>query len=370
MTGCTGYEVDFISVSKEQAKQDADAICFRWKRYDGSFGIGVYDAGFQVHGEEMVKLINKYYFNDPQGKKRRSEKTIDCVFVSHPHDDHTGGISEIIRNFSIGVIYMNRPWLYTTELLAYKKDGRTTEKSLKEELIQDFPNIREIEILANQYCIPIEEAFLGATYEELMILSPDKKFYIDKLLRSDKTKRIQASGYYSLLEKERSYVGETWDDETLGDEHAVFDAENETSIVLYGFREMGGALLTGDAGIEALAFSHNVAIAYGISIEEEAKFVEIPHHGGRHNITTSVMNTLFDLPVDEESEPSKVAYVSVADGSDHPRRVVVNAFLRRGFRVYKTKGFNRRYHKGNMPNRSDYSKSTDRLKFSNMVEEW
>lgn len=369
MTGCTGYEVDFISVSKEQAKQDADAICFRWKRNNGSFGIGVYDAGFQAHGEEMVKLINKYYFNDPQGIKSRSEKIIDCVFVSHPHDDHTGGISEIIRNFSVGVIYMNRPWLYTAELLMYRKDGRITQRSLEEELIKDFQNIREIEKLANQYCIPIEEAFSGTTHEELIILSPNKKFYIDKLLRSDKTKRIQASGYYSLSDTDKGYVGETWDDETLGDEHAVFDAENETSIILYGFRDSGGALFTGDAGIEALTFAHNVAIYYGISIED-VQFVEIPHHGGRHNITTSVMNVLFGFPVDEGTHSLKVAYVSVADGSDHPRRVVVNAFLRRGFNVYKTKNYNRWHHEGDMPERAEYTVSTDKLAFNRIVEEW
>ena len=33
-------------------------------------------------------------------------KRIDFVVATHPHDDHIGGLPEIIKNFEIGAIYM------------------------------------------------------------------------------------------------------------------------------------------------------------------------------------------------------------------------------------------------------------------------
>ena len=148
---CMAYEVDFIGVPRKDAEKDADAICFRWKLEDGTYKIGVYDAGFQAHGKAMVRHINKYYFADENDFMDKKDKVIDYVFVSHPHNDHTGGIPEILENFTIGCIYMNRPWLYIPELLEIGgKDGRTTENSLESELHDDFHYVDEIEKLAHK----------------------------------------------------------------------------------------------------------------------------------------------------------------------------------------------------------------------------
>lgn len=374
---CTAYEIDFIGVPRDKASKDADAICFRWKSSDGSCKTGVYDAGFQAHGEAMVGHINEYYFNDEYGLLGRNEKHIDYVFVSHPHNDHSSGIPEILNNFSVGAIYMNRPWLYTSELMEMADtDGRTTEHSLKVELREDFPYVNEIEKLADTLGIEIREAFAGTAIEGgiLRILSPGRERYLSKIVESRKTKRISAmTDSCALAEQAKSggfYVCETWDEETLGDDHAGTDAENETSIILYGFKNTGGMLLVGDAGTESLQEAGIQAANNNIILEDDVKFTEIPHHGGRHNVTTSVMDMLFGCPGREDGERNKTAYVSVAEGSDHPRRVVVNAFIRRGFQVYKTKDGVRCYQCGGMPERKDFSISTDHILFSNKVEEW
>ena len=374
---CVGYEVDFIGVSKENASKDADAICFRWKMSDDTYKIGVYDAGFQAHGKAMVQHINKYYFDDENEDLVRDDKLIDYVFVSHPHNDHAGGIPEIIENFSIGCIYMNRPWLYTEELLeSSNSDGRTTRKSLEKELLEDFLYVSKIEKLAGEYGIEIKEAFAGTEIEDglLKIFSPQKDFYLEKIIESNKTKRIRSVADSCILTEMVKSVNfnaiESWDDETLGDDHAGTDAENETSIVLYGFKNKGGMLLTGDAGVEALSNADIQAAYDNIFIEDDVNFVEIPHHGGRHNVTTYLMDRIFGKPVGENETPEKTAYVSVADGSDHPRKVVVNAFIRRGFKVFKTTSGVRRHREGDMPNREGFSSSTDKLIFSKWVEEW
>lgn len=309
----------------------------------------------------------------------KEDKVIDYVFVSHPHNDHAGGIPEILENFTIKCIYMNCPWLYKSELIKIGgKDGRTTGNSLESELHDDFHFVDEIEKLAHKYNIKICEAFAGTRIEDglFTILSPTKEFYLDMVIQSKKTKRLAVTSESYIGEQLAKNVKinfntiESWDDETLGDENAKLDAENETSIILFGFGENDGMLLLGDAGTDALALADEQAIKQGILISDAVHFTEIPHHGGRHNVTTTVMDQMFGIPINEDGKKTRVAFVSVAEGSDHPRRVVVNAFLRRGFRVFKTNGNVRWYHRGDMPDRDDFSASTDELEFNDLVEGW
>ena len=64
----------------------------------------------------------------------------------------------------------------------------------------------------------------------------------------------------------------------------------------------------------------------------------------------------------------KLAFVSVAENSDHPRKMVVNAYIRRGVKVYKTQGFCIRHHEGIMPERN--WTPIDPLAFADRVEAW
>ena len=63
------YEIDFIGVGADEATQDADAICLRWKYRINSNGnpqykVGVVDGGFEAHGIAMINHMNRYYFDD------------------------------------------------------------------------------------------------------------------------------------------------------------------------------------------------------------------------------------------------------------------------------------------------------------------
>ena len=111
------YAIDFVGAGDE-VKQDADAICFRWKAGEDSlrnpiYKVGVYDGGFEAHGEAMTKILNQYYFDDPNGQKDASDKVIDFICISHTDQDHTVGITHILENFAVKKIYMNRPWVYS-----------------------------------------------------------------------------------------------------------------------------------------------------------------------------------------------------------------------------------------------------------------
>lgn len=375
------YEIDFIGVG-DRSEKDADAICFRWKVGQDSFGepiykVGVFDGGFEAHGKEMVQTLNKYYFDDSFGAKEPWQKVVDFVCVSHSDQDHTAGITQILENFTVRKIYMNRPWLYTYALEEYLTDHRL---NLAKQLRDAFPYIAEIEDAANEKGIPIYEAFKGTLIENCFrVLSPTKEFYLTLMVESDKTPlegpiSILEKGKHlleALLSKEKGAVfslAETWMQEELREDVRT-TAENESSIVLLATIDGSRFLLTADAGIRALEKAIDYADSIGVSTKTDISFFQIPHHGGRHNISPSILNRLLGNVLPENTSTNRTALASVAKNSDHPCRMVTNAFIRRGVRPYSSDdGATINYHCGDMPTRN--WTSMESVPFTDNVEEW
>lgn len=366
------YEIDFIGVD-EEIKDDADAIAIRWKDENDIYKIGIYDGGFQAHGKKLSEHLNKYYYDDEKDKK------IDFVICSHSDLDHVSGLKYILENYDIKALYMNRPWEYVDEIINNENidvtDGRITPKSLRERLRDKYKYICELENIALGKNIPIHEIFQGDVIEQkFIILSPSKEFYIQLMVESEKTpievsdteKNISESFVKKTLKYIKSLL-ESWKKEELK-EDVITTAENEMSVVLLGKMLEENFLLTGDAGVRALYKAIEYANGLDISIRDTVKFIQIPHHGGRRNVSPSILNSLIGEIVDEDFEPKKVAFVSAAKGSDHPLQMVVNAFIRRGVKVYKTNG-SIIHHNKNMPDREGWS-SLKKLEFDKNVEEW
>lgn len=369
-----GYEVDFIGVKNTKAKQDADAIVLRWKEND-TYKICIYDGGFKVHGEEMVEHLNKYYFADVA----ESERVIDAVIVSHPDQDHTSGLIEVLERFNVNALYMNRPWLYAKELENNKDDGRITEKSLENRLREKYSFISDLEKIAIDKGIKIYEAFQGTVINDrLTILSPKKDFYLDLIIESNKTPLTTESttNYGTIWSTMRTFGNyiknliESWTDEHLR-EDITTTAENEMSTVIYGDMPTGdGILLTGDAGKKALTEAMDYSETQGIYMNNDVNFYQIPHHGGRHNVTPKIMNRMVGNIVKENESNNRVAFVSCAEDSDHPLQMVVNAYVRRGVKVYSnSNGCIIHHSRGDMPDRTGWS-NLKKIEFDKNVEEW
>ena len=363
------YEIDFISVKESEAKQDADAILIRWKKED-SYKIAVYDGGFQAHGEKMQEHLDSYYFEGDQ------DKVIDAVIVSHPDQDHTSGLKVILENYTVNALYMNRPWIYAQELYDNNRvtDGRITEGSLGDRLKKKYSYIADLEEIADEKGIPIYEAFEGTVIEDVFtVLSPSRYFYLDLILESDKTPLVEYSNraiLYEFTQKVSKYIKkklEDWRSETLR-EDVTTSEENEMSVVLLGAMEEESFLLVGDAGLRALNNANSYATENGISLKDDITIMQIPHHGGRHNVSSSLLNDIIGKPVKEGEKCGKDAFVCAADKSDHPLQVVVNAYIRRGVRVYTAKG-NIIHHSRNMPERSGWT-TVSNMPFDPNVEDW
>lgn len=362
------YEIDFIGVPNKDCSQDAAAFAVRWQQEPRTVFLDftkvmVYDGGFEAHGKAMVEHLKKYYFSGNNG-------VIDAVVVSHSDQDHVSGIKELLNNFRIKALYMNRPWLYAEELYAKVDDGRITPNSLKDRLRAKYQYIAELEDLAIAKDIPIYEVFqgdvIGMTWK---VLSPSKEFYKQLIVESPKSPLSENTDTVFLGKALMRFSNllEDWGHETLR-ENVETTPDNEMSVILHATLEHQGILFTGDAGIRALNEAMDYADSIKMSLKDNTSFIQIPHHGGRHNVSPSVLNRLIGNKTREGYFSGKIAYVSVAEKSDHPLKMVVNGFIRRGVKVYKTVGTTL-WRNVKMPVRQGWGPAMEE-KFNPQVEEW
>lgn len=362
---CMKYEIDFIGINEESSK-DAAACCFRFfsKKHD-RFITAIYDGGFSSHGKELVRLIKKYYSSE-------DKPCIDIVICSHSDDDHASGLSEVFDACSVRYLIMNRPWLYAKELYEQINDRRKTIDSLERELKEIYSSIAKLEEKAMAQGTKICEAFSGKPCSDvpLWILSPSKDFFLKKIIESTKTPLKENNSTFCISkmgDTKSATIKDYWDKDAIR-EGEITSPENETSIVLYGdMGEDGAFLFTGDAGVQALTASAEKAEALGISLSK-VTFHQIPHHGGRHNVSPSVLNRIVGNIQKKGSTCTKTAYVSVAKNSDHPKKMVANAYLRRGVKVFVVRTSSSWHHVGT-PNRPEYHTAIP-LEFSENVESW
>ena len=358
------YEIDFIATKEN--KGNADAICFRYEK-DGKFINVVYDGGSKVLANKLIKHLEEFYFKNEYYPK------IDYLICSHPDQDHASGLIEVIEKFEIDKIMMNIPWNYIDDIWDNVNDGRISKESLEKRLKDDYPYVVEIEKLAKEKGIEIIEGFEDKQINEnLKILSPSKEFFIELLKKSKKTEYLDESNYKSNIYTESAkstisnWIKELWSKDSLKEDVETSE-ENEMSIVLLGDMEENKFLLTGDVGLKGLEKAIEKGNIIGIPLTE-INFYQIPHHGSRHNLSSSIMNKMVGNIVSEGIKLKKVAYASVAYGSDHPRKAVVNAFIRRGVQVYKTNGYTL-HQSFLMPEREGWT-SVPELPFNEKVEDW
>jgi beta-lactamase superfamily II metal-dependent hydrolase len=176
-----------------------------------------------------------------------------------------------------------------------------------------------------------------------------------------------SSMFERIIEKVQRWIPETREIELLRD-GGVTSPSNETSLVLYGvFSEPGRVLFTGDAGVNALTWAANYADERGLPLRKFA-FVQVPHHGSRRNVGPTILNRIIG-PIQPTATQRFVAYISAPPNDDtHPRRIVVNAFIRRGGTVVATQGQNKLFY-GGFPQRPGYVDVVP-LQLSTEVEEY
>jgi beta-lactamase superfamily II metal-dependent hydrolase len=330
-----GCEVEFIHVGT--GNKNGDAIVARYGE-PGAYKILIYDGGTLDSGEAIVEHVQKHY----------GTTDIDDVVNSHPDADHASGLRVVVEKLNVKRLHMHRPWTHSATILDYFKDGRITDQSLAERLKEKMGAAYELEQLALSKGIPITEPFQGMAVGGFVCLSPERNWYIHDLIPAfekspaAKADSILAAAYQTLAKAAASaadtissLIEEAWHIETLKNDVET-SAENESSVVLFGQFGEQGVLLTGDAGVQALGRVADYAEGRGFSLPSALTFVQIPHHGSRHNVSPQVLNRILGPILAAGSPQNKIAFASTStECKTHPRKVVTNAFHRRGYACYQ-----------------------------------
>lgn len=336
----TGYEIDFIPVG--EGTKNGDAIAMRITE-KGKTEVYVIDGGTQESGKALVQHVTDYY----------RTKQIDYLISTHPDMDHISGLKVILEELEIGELWMHKPWDHASHIIKDILDGRVTQNSLIKRIKSSVRMAKEIEKIATEKNIKIYEPVQGCRIGSYFhVLSPSKKWYIELLKNFNKIPPTKSN---PMLENKAfaSNTGsayEDWETETLREDGET-SARNESSVVLLGTLPNNyRVLFTGDAGREALTKAYNYALTLGTDLTQ-CQFIQIPHHGSRRNVSPNLLNKLLGPILPENSPAQKIAFVNTSKGApDHPKKSVVNAFIRRGVNVVATKG-NTICHRSGYPKR-------------------
>lgn len=325
------YEIDFLPVNSPKS---GDAITLRYKDYDSSPVIHVVDGGFQVTGESVINHIRKYYGSDA---------SIDHMVLTHPDNDHAGGLREILSELDVKNLWMLRPWDYSKEILP-RFSRFTNEENLSKRLKEKYKNIKVLEDIANEKGVPIHSPFAGQKIGLFTVLAPSKDLYLDLVVNSEKTpdvkeERAVANESYGLLKSfadKLRLIASEWGEEIFSDEET--SCENEMSVVQAGVLCDKKILLTGDAGVRSLEEAINNIHFSGMSLQE-FNLVQVPHHGSRRNVNSKILDQLLGKKKGffEAGETHFTAVISASEEDEkHPRKSVIRAFHHRGAKVLTT----------------------------------
>lgn len=328
------FEIDFLPVGTSKS---GDAITIRYE-VNGVRRIHVVDGGYQETGDSVVAHINKYY---------DSPNFIDHVVVTHPDGDHAGGLRTVLESFDVGILWMNRPWLYAHELIDRFSRFSSAENLIRR-LKEVYPSIAALEEIAIDRGIEVREVFQATEIGEFSVLSPSRALYHDLIVQSERTPdgvkdesvTTEASGIFeAALKKALDFIKVLWGEERFSDKET--SSENEMSVVQFAQICSKKILLTGDAGRTALATAADFAPSVGLVLPGIDR-MQIPHHGSRRNVSSEILDRWLGerLPTKPtEGDETFTAIVSAAkDDEDHPRNAVLRGFIHRGASVKKTKG--------------------------------
>ena len=339
-----GVEIDILSVG--DGARSGDAIALRYGDALRGYRVMIIDGGTKEAGERLVHHVQQVY-----GANRAED-----VLNTHPDGDHASGLAVVVGQLHVDRVWMHRPWNYAENIRHLFCDGRITGNSLEQRFREALQSAHELEAVAMARQVPISEPYQGAQIGPFTVLSPNADWYLKELVPNFRGAPAlkQEAGLDAMLKaildtakSAVKWVRESLDMETLSEDGET-SAQNESSVVMCGNFDGQKALITGDAGVIALARAYDYATRIGLRLDD-LWMLQVPHHGSRNNVAPSILNLI----------KGRYAIASAAANDDlHPRRVVTNALRRRGAKVYATKGVSLRLHVG-MGDREGWAPATE-----------
>ena len=246
------------------------------------------------------------------------------VLCTHLHQDHAGGVEELLR---VGDTAVGTVWLHDLDLAVdWAFLEFLSSLGLYEKTVSGLLDIRtraaQIRALARAVGADVRHPFKGDGIGGLEVCGPSNRLFAEI---------YSATGVLAELEKMKSgrrdrelhdlvltAMGDDAAQSALGGEPT--DPINESSVIL-GTKVAGRTcLLTGDAGIRGLT---EVASHYDL---RGLHLLQVPHHGSRRNMSETLV---------QHFSPT-IAAISCTGSRKHPSQALVNALKRTGSTVYST----------------------------------
>ncbi|MER8836725.1 MBL fold metallo-hydrolase [Mesorhizobium sp. M0145] len=366
-------EVEFLPVGS--GSKAGDAIVVRYGDA-ADYHLMLVDGGHAETGDNIVAHLKKQFGPFP---------VLEHVVLTHSDADHASGLRTVLSEIPVRNLWMHIPWLLAEESRHLFSDKRWTAEGLKAAVKAEYGTISEIYDLALEAGSNIFFPFQGTDIGPFRVCSPSRVAYSYLLPQFEKTPdpdqaAIEAAQMWlgkeslarKILEAAKAalhgWTPESWDNERLQD-GGITSASNESSVVLYGsFENDARVLLTGDTGVNGLRWAAIYAESVGLPLQRFS-FVQIPHHGSRRNVGPTILTRLLGEIQAEVSASRFSAFVSAPkDDEKHPRRIVLNAFKRRGGHIIATQGVGK-VHWGGFPARAGYDVA-ESLPFYTEVEEY
>lgn len=320
------YEIDFLPVGEGSG----DAIVIRYGDGGTNNWLHVVDGGSTGTAKTIIEHIEKYY----------PGYYINNMVLSHADNDHAAGLVGVMERFRVDHLWMNRPWLYADQIL-HHFHGNFTLQGLINDIKVRHPYLVELEDLALSKGTQIHDVFQGQEIGKFTVLAPTRERYINSIpdfgkTPDRKTTAATDSGGFpflkALLEQGKKLL-EDWNIETLAT-NTVTSASNESSVVQYAALDGDTVLLTADVGPLGLTEAADYGAARGLS---RATRIQVPHHGSRHNVTPAVLDRWLGPKLPHDAYVGTAICSVGSTKTDYPRAQVINAFMRRGFKVYSTR---------------------------------
>ncbi len=346
------YEIDFLPVGTTKS---GDAICLRYE-IGGQTYVHAVDGGYEENGQNLLDHLSAYY----------GSTEIHHVVATHPDGDHAVGLRTVLEQADVGVLWMNRPWSYAKELLPYFAKY-TSAENLAKALKDVFPNLAKLEEIAIERDIPIRDALQGTQIGAFTVLAPSREAFFNYIADDDRTPKVASEtatnrgmfdGAIQIVAEGLRLIMAAWGAEKFPADDT--SPRNNMSIVQLANFSGEHVVLTADAGRAALDEAANYAPFVGLPLpSNEIRLMQIPHHGSRHNVSSETLDRWLGEVGEEHQESRSTAVVSVGkDDLDHPRKVVVRAFIHRGATVSETKGKTLCFSGGEAPGRAGWVPST------------
>jgi beta-lactamase superfamily II metal-dependent hydrolase len=326
------YEIEFLAVG--EGKRSGDAILLRFTRADtGGIATVIIDAGFQSTGDKVVQHVDRYYAN----------RQIDLAILTHPDADHIGGMGSVVRELNVSSLALHRP--------AAHGGSRLDAADAVDDLCQ----------VAAANGTAVYDAFTGlnAFGGALVVAGPAPTLYeqlVQEQLQTTKAAAAHAAGgeIQEALARLGARVLAAFPVETDFDDAGGANARNNSSAIVDLLVGEDRFIFTGDAGVRAIVPALDYLDAHGRT-DRLPSFIQIPHHGSRHNLDRATIERLAGPPRSDSGS----AFVSIsskaAEDPRYPSPRITNAFGRRGYFVGQTAGLDIRFNSDDAPYRANYT---------------